>query len=44
MSLDLTAKIKNGNVKVSNKVVALLRVNEFVKEDILCFVQTRLCK
>ena len=44
MSLDLTAKIKNGNVKVSNKVIALLRVNEFVKEDILCFVQTRLCK
>lgn len=44
MSLDITAKIKNGSVKVSNKVVALLRVNEFVKEDILCFVQTRLCK
>ena len=44
ISLDLTEKIKNGNVKVSNKVVALLRVNEFVKEDILCFVQTRLCK
>lgn len=42
ISLDITAKIKNGNVKVSNKVVALLRVNEFVKEDILCFVQTRL--
>jgi hypothetical protein len=43
ISLDITAKIKNGNVKVSNKVVALLRANEFVKEDILCFVQTRLC-
>jgi len=42
ISLDITAKIKNGNVKVSNKVVTLLRVNEFVKEDILCFVQTRL--
>lgn len=41
--LDITAKIKNGNVKVSNKVVTLLRANEFVKEDILCFVQTRLC-
>lgn len=44
ISLDLTAKIKNGSVKVSNKVIALLRVNEFVKEDILCFAQTRLCK
>ena len=44
ISLDLTAKIKNGNVKVSNKVIALLRANEFVKEDILCFVQTRLRK
>ena len=43
-SLDITAKIKNGSVKVSNKVIALLRANEFVKEDILCFVQTRLCK
>ena len=43
ISLNITAKIKNGNVKVSNKVVALLRANEFVKEDILCFVQTRLC-
>lgn len=43
MSLDITAKIKNGNIKVSNKVVTLLRANEFVKEDILCFVQTRLC-
>ncbi len=44
ISLDITAKIKNGSIKVSNKVVALLRANEFVKEDILCFVQTRLCK
>lgn len=44
ISLDLTAKIKNGSIKVSNKVIALLRVNEFIKEDILCFVQTRLCK
>ena len=43
ISLNITAKIKNGNIKVSNKVVALLRANEFVKEDILCFVQTRLC-
>lgn len=44
ISLDITAKIKNGNIKVSEKVIALLRANEFVKEDILCFVQTRLCK
>lgn len=42
ISLNVTAKIKNGNIKVSNKVIALLRANEFVKEDILCFVQTRL--
>jgi len=42
--LDTTAKIKNGNIKVSNKVIELLRANEFVKEDILCFVQTRLRK
>ncbi len=44
ISLDVTAKIKNGNVKVSDEVITLLRANEFVKEDILCFVQTRLHK
>lgn len=44
MAINLTAKIKNGNVKVSKKIIDFLRVNEFVKEDILCFVQTRLSK
>ena len=43
MTINLTAKIKNGSIKVSKKVINFLRVNEFVKEDILCFVQTRLC-
>ena len=43
ITIKLTAKIKNGSVKVSKKVINFLRVNEFVKEDILCFVQTRLC-
>lgn len=44
ITINLTAKIKNGSVKVSKKVINFLRVNEFVKEDILCFVQTRLNK
>lgn len=38
--LVLTAKIKNGCVKVSEKVINFLRVNEFVKEDVLCFAQS----
>ncbi len=44
ITINLTAKIKNGSVKVSKKVINFLRVNEFVKEDILCFVQTCLSK
>ena len=39
-SINFTAKIKNGTVKISNKVIDFLRVNEFVKEDILCFAQS----
>ena len=38
--LALTAKIKNGCVKVSKKIIDFLRINEFVKEDVLCFAQS----
>ena len=40
ITIGLTAKIKNDTVKVSNRVINFLRVNEFVKEDILCFAQS----